>query len=97
MCIRSYVIRSLYFTSMAEPLVEAFLAKGRQSLDGAVSEFEAARYDNCANRAYYACFLAAVAALIDAGIVSPARESRWSHEVEKQTDKRRRPPDEKGD
>lgn len=65
---------------MAEPLVEVFLAKGRQSLDGAASEFEVRRYDNCANRAYYACFLAAVAVLIEAGARSPSRGGRWSHE-----------------
>jgi uncharacterized protein (UPF0332 family) len=41
-----------------------YLAKAQRSLLGAESELEQKRFDNAVNRAYYACFQAAVAALI---------------------------------
>lgn len=65
---------------MAEPLVEFFRGKGQQCLEGAASEFDAKRYDNCANRAYYACFHMALAALMEAGIIFASATTRWSHE-----------------
>jgi uncharacterized protein (UPF0332 family) len=46
-----------------------FLAKATANLDAAESEFAAGRYDGCANRCYYACFQAAIAALYDAGVL----------------------------
>ncbi len=61
---------------MAE-VIQVFLAKAEQSLDGAESEFISRRYDNCANRCYYACFQAAVAALVEAGIQPIG--TQWSH------------------
>jgi uncharacterized protein (UPF0332 family) len=48
-----------------EPL---FLDKAQESLAGAQSEFVNGRYNNCANRCYYACFQAAIHALEQAGI-----------------------------
>jgi uncharacterized protein (UPF0332 family) len=45
-----------------------YLAKAQQSLLGAESEFQHKRFDNATNRAYYACFQAAIAALIDASV-----------------------------
>lgn len=59
--------------------VGIFLGKALASLSGAESEAANARYDNCANRAYYACFQAAVAALLRAGIQSPSSSGHWSH------------------
>lgn len=56
-----------------------FVIKATESLDGAESEFANRRFDNCANRAYYACYQAAVAALIREGIRSPGR--RWGHDT----------------
>lgn len=58
-----------------------FLTKARESLAGAQSEFVNGRYDNCANRCYYACFQAAVAALEEHGIhPAPGRgRATWSH------------------
>ena len=56
-----------------------FLDKAQASLAGAESEAANARYDNCANRVYYACFQAAVAALLRAGIQSPNPQGHWSH------------------
>src|SRR5688500_17071878 len=47
---------------------DAFLARAKESLAGAESEFGNERYNNVANRAYFACFHAAVAALALADI-----------------------------
>jgi uncharacterized protein (UPF0332 family) len=55
-----------------------FLFKACEALDGAQSEFANKRYNNAANRAYYACFHAAIAALLDAGVHPPARQ--WGHD-----------------
>lgn len=62
---------------MAE-VIRPFLLKARQSLEGAESEFSSGRYDNSANRCYYATFQAAIAALQLAGI--QARGGEWGHE-----------------
>jgi len=48
--------------------VEGYLTKAHESLRGAESEHIAERPNNAVNRAYYAAFQAAVAALLDAGI-----------------------------
>lgn len=55
-----------------------YLLKAEESLAGAESEFINGRYDNAANRCYYACFQAAVAALLQAGIHSSGQQ--WGHE-----------------
>jgi len=57
-----------------------FLRKARQSLAGAESECAAGRHDSTANRAYYACFQAAVSALIEAG-TGPSPSGRCDHDV----------------
>jgi uncharacterized protein (UPF0332 family) len=62
---------------MIEPL-GTFLERAIESLDGARSEYAAGRYHNCANRAYYACFQAAIHALQAEGFV-PTRDE-WGHE-----------------
>ena len=46
---------------------------------GAEAEFAGGRYNNVANRAYYACFQAAVAALIKAGIRPTGGKGGWGH------------------
>jgi len=56
----------------------AYLEKAIESLSGAESEHANRRYNNCANRCYYAMFQAAIAALIAAG-VRPAG-AQWEHE-----------------
>jgi uncharacterized protein (UPF0332 family) len=56
-----------------------WLDKARQSLQGAESEFGARRYDNAANRAYYACFHAAIAALMDARAHPTTEDGTRSH------------------
>ena len=44
---------------------EDFLKKSQECLTGAENEFAGRRFNNCANRSYYACFHAALAALIE--------------------------------
>jgi uncharacterized protein (UPF0332 family) len=53
-----------------------YLIKAMESLLTAESEFINGRYNSCANRCYYACFQAAIAALLSAGI-PPA--GQWNH------------------
>jgi uncharacterized protein (UPF0332 family) len=53
-----------------------FLDKARESLLGAESELANGRYNNAANRAYYAVYQAAVAALTAAGLQRP----EWYHD-----------------
>lgn len=60
-------------------LSDALFDKAEESLAGAVSEFEFGRYNNVANRAYYACFQAAVAALALAGIRPQGGRDVWGH------------------
>ena len=47
------------------------------TLRAAESEFANGRYNSCANRCYYACFQAAIAALLAEGIRA---RGQWSHE-----------------
>jgi uncharacterized protein len=61
---------------MFEPAT-IFLSKAQECLAGADSEYASERYNNCANRCYYACFHAAVCALLKAGVV--ARDGQWGH------------------
>jgi uncharacterized protein (UPF0332 family) len=56
--------------------ITIYLAKAAESLLTAESEFVNGRYNSCANRCYYACFQAAIAALLLEGI-RPA--GQWSH------------------
>ncbi len=56
---------------------QRYLAKARESLASARADVKARHYNSAANRAYYAAFQAAVAALINAGI-RPARDD-WGH------------------
>ena len=42
--------------------ITIYLAKAAESLQTAESEFANGRYNSCANRCYYACFQAAIAA-----------------------------------
>ncbi|MGH2616128.1 MAG: HEPN domain-containing protein [Thermomicrobiales bacterium] len=58
-----------------------FIDKSVAALAGAESEMAAGRYENVANRCYYACFQAAIAALETAGIrPTGGVKGRWSHE-----------------
>ncbi|HEX5497925.1 MAG TPA: HEPN domain-containing protein [Thermomicrobiales bacterium] len=53
-----------------------FLAKASENLLAAESEFVNGRYNSCANRCYYACFQAAIAALLRDGI---RPRGHWDH------------------
>ena len=59
---------------------DLYLAKAEESLAGAESEYANSRYNNCANRAYYACFQAAIAALVRASIRPPSARGQWGHD-----------------
>jgi uncharacterized protein (UPF0332 family) len=54
-----------------------YLTKAIESLLTAETEFINGRYNSCANRCYYACFQAAITALLIAGI-RPA--GQWNHQ-----------------
>lgn len=58
-----------------------YLAKAAESLAGAESEYVNGRYNNCANRCYYACFQAAIHAVGLAGLRPRSRRDTWSHEA----------------
>lgn len=60
---------------------EAYLAKAQESLASAQNDFAARRYNGFANRASYACFQAAVAALLQAGIGPRSCDRRWRHDA----------------
>ena len=60
-------------------VADIYLAKASESWDGAESEFANARFNNCANRCYYSCFQAAIAALVRAGIAPSGRSAQWGH------------------
>jgi uncharacterized protein (UPF0332 family) len=65
---------------MADTETQAFLAKAEENLASATSEFVNGRYNACANRCYYACFQAAVAALMRAGVRPPSgSRGEWGH------------------
>ena len=57
--------------------VDSYVRKADESLSGAESEYVNGRFNNCANRAYYACFQAAIAALLQEGI--RASGGHWAH------------------
>jgi uncharacterized protein (UPF0332 family) len=69
--------------SKGAPVEEArtYLIKAVESLTSAQVDFAAARYNSCANRAYYACFQAAIAALLAVGIRPASPRGEWSHEL----------------
>ena len=58
--------------------IQAWRAKSQQNLASAASELANGRYDACANRAYYACFQGAIAALLVAGIRPTG--AVWGHD-----------------
>jgi uncharacterized protein (UPF0332 family) len=56
---------------------DEYLARSAESLAGAELTYDHQQFQNCANRAYYACYQAAVAALLLARF-NP-RGERWGH------------------
>ena len=62
------------------PSSGVYLWKALASLAGAELELASDFFNNAVNRAYYACYQAAVAALVADG-VSPELENFWPHDV----------------
>jgi len=60
--------------------IDIYLEKAAESLEGAESEFTNRRYNNAANRCYYAAFQAAISALTQAGILPREPRGNWGHE-----------------
>ena len=58
----------------------SYLDKARASIAGAELELASEYFDSAVNRAYYACYQAAVAALV-AEDVPPVVERYWPHDV----------------
>lgn len=54
-----------------------FLNKAKENLKVAQICFDNGFYDACANRAYYAAFQAAIAALADKGIKTDKNDHKW--------------------
>ena len=50
-----------------------YLAKAHENLASAESELQHGRNNSCARSAYYACFHAAIAALLHAGLTAKSR------------------------
>jgi uncharacterized protein (UPF0332 family) len=57
-----------------------YLDRARESLAGAESEFVNHRYNNSANRSYYAVFQAAIHALLTAGFRPQGTADHWGHD-----------------
>ena len=66
--------------SERDDAIDIRLSKAREALAGAESEYAARRYNNVANRCYYAVFRAAIAALMQGGIRSLSRDGSWGHD-----------------
>jgi uncharacterized protein (UPF0332 family) len=60
--------------------IDDYRAKAQENLAGAESELTYGRTNSCARSAYYACFHAAIAALIDAGLAPPEPPRGWGHD-----------------
>jgi uncharacterized protein (UPF0332 family) len=61
-------------------LDDVYWEKAEENLAAAQSELINGRYNSAASRAYYACFHAAIFALIQTGIRSTSAQRAWSHE-----------------
>ena len=59
--------------------VGTFLDKARESITGARVEYEGGRYNNSANRSYYAVFQAGIHALMKEGARLPGGGTEWGH------------------
>lgn len=61
--------------------IAAYLSKSKESLASAKDNLKSKRYNSCANRAYYACYQASVAALTAHGVTPPSKKRRWEHDI----------------
>jgi hypothetical protein len=60
--------------------VQDYLARAQESLAGAESELAHRRFNRSARGAYYACFQAAIAALLAEGIFPQNPAGLWGHD-----------------
>ena len=58
-----------------------YLAKAQERLAGIESELAHRRLNNCARSAYYACFQAAIAALLHEEIFPRDPDDLWGHDL----------------
>jgi uncharacterized protein (UPF0332 family) len=58
----------VYYEGEMNADAREFFVKAEESLASAEDDLTRRRFNSCANRAYYACFQAALAALLSAGI-----------------------------
>ena len=58
---------------------QAYFDKAVENLASCESELDFGRRNSCARSAYYACFQAAIAALLHAQVVSAQSGRRWAH------------------
>ena|SRR5437899_317398 len=65
---------------MTMAAMHAYLAKAHENLAGAASELTHGRTNSCVRSAYYACFHAAIAALLHAGLTAPDPARGWGHD-----------------
>ena len=72
-------VSQYHMTVMSEGSDEYF-DKAEESFAGAESEYVNSRYNNCANRCYYAAFQAAIYALVGSGIRPPGASDQWGHD-----------------
>ena len=56
-----------------------FLDKAMESLEDAREAYRGGRYNNAANRSYYACLQAGIYALLAEQITPPGRGTNWDH------------------
>lgn len=64
---------------MASSEAEAFLAKAEENLHIATTGYSEGWYNACANRSYYACFQAVIAAPIWAWVKPTSCRGDWGH------------------
>ena len=60
--------------------IHDYLAKAHENLAGAESELQHGRTNSCARSSYYACFHAAIAALLHVGLTAPESARGWGHD-----------------
>jgi uncharacterized protein (UPF0332 family) len=60
--------------------LDDYLAKAQENLASCESELVQRRYNSCVRSAYYACFHAAIVALMQASVMPMASETLWSHD-----------------
>ena len=60
--------------------IHDYLAKAHENLAGAESELQHGRTNSCARSSYYACFHAAIAALLHVGLTAPEPARGWGHD-----------------